>query len=158
MMPGHYFCRDCKQAWSREPDQHLMRCEARRIMLEEPHRPQLVESFCVKLDAPPPRRQGARLATQRRALPTMTAALRAKLTRTLTPSMHAAMLVDDLSTIREGVLHGLERRGLAHVIGGRNPFWAFTPLGRRLRSAMFELEDRDEDEHRRITEGAEVEP
>ena len=143
MNPGHYFCSSCMQAWSRDPDKHLMACEARRLFLAEPRRPQLAEHYCIKLTEAPRRRQGARYATRRVAHGpdgSMSDALRDKLVRTLTPSMQLAMLVDDLSTVRAEVLRGLKRRGLARIIGGRNPFWAFTPLGRRLRFAMREQE------------------
>lgn len=153
MKRGHYFCRDCKQAWSFEPDKHLVTCAARERLLAGV--PWEAETLCkVELVEAPRRRQGARFATRRRDEHNMTPMQRERLLRTLTPAQHLAMLADDLGTLRVGVLRALERRGLARLIGGRNPFWAFTLLGRRLRTAMRELEDRDEDEHRRALEGA----
>jgi hypothetical protein len=142
--PGHYFCRDCKQAWSRDPDAHLMTCEARRIILAEPHRPQLVERFCRIFDEPPPRRQGARFATRRKPQSIE------RIVDGMTPSQEAAMLTERMDDVRIVVWRGLESRGLARCDDSnpRHPFWALTLLGKRVRSWLFRREDAREDEER----------
>lgn len=74
--------------------------------------------------------------------------------RRMTMVQELAMLRDDVERIRSTTWRALVRLGLARTVReGKNVHRVFTPLGRRLRAAMRNRDERNEEEYQRAVGG-----